>query len=150
MLTFGAMLDSLNNISYQIQLAIGKPQIGAIFNSCSLIFVIPAMLYIVPELQLFGAALIKTVMNILYYLVLSRITHRYILHQEHRRWLIQDTLIPILICFTVFLIVSQLQILYTGKLFAIFCIVSGITISYGILFMWYKYQVKIGKLQVNN
>ncbi|WP_414623412.1 lipopolysaccharide biosynthesis protein [Calothrix sp. CCY 0018] len=150
MLTFGAMLDSLYNISYQIQLAIGKPQIGAIFNTTSVFLIIPAMLYIVPELQLFGAALIKTVVNILYYLVLSRITHRYILHKEHRRWLIQDTLIPILMCFTVFFIISQLQILLTGKLFAIFCILSGITISYGVLFMWYKYQLKIGNTLASN
>ena len=149
-LTFGAMLDSISNISSQIQLAIGKPQIAAIFNSCSVIIVIPAMLYIVPEFELFGVALIKTVVNILYYLVLSRITHRYILHQEHRRWLIQDTLIPVLICFTVFFIVSQIQILYTGKLFAVFCILSGITISYGIFFMWYKYQLKIGSQMVSN
>jgi len=149
-LTFGAMLDSISNISSQIQLAIGKPQIGAIFNSCSVILVIPAMLYLVPQMQLFGAALTKTVVNILYYLVLSRITHRYILHQEHRRWLIQDTLIPILMCFTVFFVISQMQILFTGKLFAVFCILSGITISYGVLFMWYKYQVKIANALVNN
>ena len=149
-LTFGAMLDSISNISSQIQLAIGKPQIAAIFNSCSVILVIPAMLYLVPELQLFGAALIKTVVNILYYLVLSRITHWYILHKEHRRWLIQDTLIPVLICFTVFFIVSQMQIRCTGKLFTVFCILSGITISYGILFMWYKYQLKIGNTLVSN
>ena len=149
-LTFGAMLDSISNISSQIQLAIGKPQIAAIFNTISVFFVIPAMLYIVPELQLFGAALIKTVVNILYYLVLSRITHRYILHQEHRRWLIQDTLIPVLICFTVFFIVSQLQIVLTGKLFAMLCILSGITISYGLLFIWYKHQVKIANALVND
>ncbi|MGD1914095.1 MAG: lipopolysaccharide biosynthesis protein [Rivularia sp. (in: cyanobacteria)] len=150
MLTFGAMLDSLYNISYQIQLAIGKPQIGATFNTVSVFFVIPAMLYVVPELQLFGAALIKTVMNILYYLVLSRITHRYILHKEHRRWLIQDTLIPILICFTVFFIASQVQIFFTDKLFTVLCILSGIIISYGILLMWYKYQVKIRSQMVSN
>ncbi|MGB3756629.1 MAG: oligosaccharide flippase family protein [Rivularia sp. (in: cyanobacteria)] len=149
-LTFGAMLDSISNISSQIQLAIGKPQIAAIFNSCSVIIVIPAMLYIVPEFELFGVALIKTVVNILYYLVLSRITHRYILHQEHRRWLIQDTLIPVLICFTVFFIVSQMQIIFTGKLFAVFCILLGITISYGVLFMWYKYQLKIANALVSN
>ncbi|MBV6627758.1 MAG: oligosaccharide flippase family protein [Rivularia sp. (in: Bacteria)] len=150
MLTFGAMLDSLYNISYQIQLAIGKPQIAAIFNSCSVFLVIPAMLYLVPQMQLFGAALIKTVVNILYYLVLSRVTHRYILHQEYRRWLIQDTLIPILICFTVFFIISQLQIFLTGKLFAMLCILSGLAISYGVLFMWYKYQVKIINQMVSN
>ena len=150
LLTFGTMLDSLYNISYQIQLAIGKPQIGAIFNTTSVFLIIPAMLYIVPELQLFGAALIKTVVNILYYLVLSRITHRYILHQEHRRWLIQDTLIPILMCFTVFFIISQLQIILTGKLFAMLCILSGIIISYGVLFMWYKYQLKVGNTLASN
>lgn len=66
------------------------------------------MLYVVPELLLFGAALVKTVVNILDYLILSRVTHRF-LHQEHRRWLIQDTLIPVLICFAVFFIASQLQ-----------------------------------------
>lgn len=108
------------------------------------------MLYIVPEFQLFGAALIRTVLNILYYLVLSKITHRYILHQEHRRWLIQDTLIPILMCFTVFFIISQLQIVLTGKLFAMLCMLSGITISYGVLFMWYKYQLKIANALVSN
>ncbi|MEO0841437.1 MAG: hypothetical protein AAF063_21340, partial [Cyanobacteria bacterium J06643_5] len=95
------------------------------------------------ELQLFGAALIRTVLNVLYYLFLSRITHRYILHKEYQPWLIQDTLIPVLICFTFVFIASQLQVLFTGKLFTIFCIFLGITISYGILFMWYKYQVKI-------
>lgn len=149
MLTFGTMLDSISNISYQIQLTIGKPHIAATFNTVSVFLVIPAMIYVVPELQLFGAALIKTVVNILSYLVLSRITHRYILHQEHRRWLTQDTLIPILICFTVFLIASQVQILFTGKLFAVFCILSGITISYGVLFMWYKYRLKIANNSVS-
>lgn len=147
-LTFGTMLDSISNISSQIQLAIGKPQVGATFNTISVFFVTPAMLYVVPQLQLFGAALIRTVLNILYYLVLSRITHWYILHKEHRRWLIQDTLIPILICFTVFFIASQVQMIFTGKLFAIFCILSGITISYGVLFMWYKYQFKIDKMKM--
>lgn len=149
-LTFGTMLDSISYISSQIQLAIGKPQVGATFNTISVFLVTPAMLYVVPQLQLLGAALIRTVLNILYYLVLSRITHWYILHKEHRRWLIQDTLIPILICFTVFFIASQVQIIFTGKLFAVFCILSGVTISYGVLFMWYKYQLKIDKMKMIN
>ncbi|NJM20676.1 MAG: hypothetical protein HC907_19165, partial [Richelia sp. SM1_7_0] len=149
-LTFGAMLDSISNISSQIQLAIGKPQIAAIFNSFSVILVIPAMLYIVPELQLLGAALIKTGLNILYYLVLSRITHWYVLHQEYRRWLIQDTLIPIVMCFTIFFIASQVQILLVGKWFAMLCILIGMTVSYGILFWWYKYQLKLHSILLSN
>lgn len=149
-LTFGTMLDNISNISSQIQLAIGKPQIVAIFNSCSVIIVIPAMLYAVPHLQLFGAALIRMMLNILYYLVLSRITHRYILHHEHLRWLIQDTLIPILICFTVFYIASQLHMFFIGKLFSILYILSVTAISYGLLFIWYRYQLKSKNLLVSS
>ncbi len=149
-LTFGTILDSIFNISFQIQLAIGKPQIAAIFNSCSVVLVIPAMLYIVPQLQLLGAALIKTGLNILYYLVLSRITHWYILHKEYRRWLIQDTLIPILICFTILFIASQLQAILVGKIFAISCILIGMMVSYGVLFWWYKYQLKVHSILASN
>ncbi|MEA5593453.1 lipopolysaccharide biosynthesis protein [Rivularia sp. UHCC 0363] len=149
-LTFGAMLDNISTISSQLQLAIGKPQIAAIFNSFSLVLIIPAMLYIVPELQLLGAALIKTFLNILYYLVLSRITHWYILHKEYRRWLIQDTLIPMLMCFTVFFLALQLQTIFSGKLLAVFCILTAITLSYGVLFRWYKYQLKVHLILASN
>lgn len=141
-LTLGAILNLMTNLSYQIQLALGKPYISAFFNTCSVAIVVPAMLLIVPKFHLFGAALVRTLLNVLYYLILSRMTHLYILQKEHLRWMLQDTLVPMLLCFTVFLLASRLQILFPGKIIAILLILLALISSYSLLVWWYKYQLR--------
>lgn len=145
LLTFGAMLNCMSHISYEILIAIGKPQITAIFNTFSIFFVIPAMLLVVPHYQLFGTAIIRTILNVLYYSVFSIVTIGYILPKERLRWLVQDTLVPIVLCFTMCFAIAQLQMIFIGKHGAIFCIVIGLFASYGLLGWWYRYQRKIAR-----
>lgn len=137
LLTFGAMLDSMSNIIYQMQLAIGKPHIAAIFNSFSLIIIIPTMLVIVPHFNLLGAAAIRTLLNMSYYLILSKITLDYVLPKEYWHWLIQDTLVPISLCFIVFLFFSRFNII---KPFEFINIVISLIVSYSLLGYWYRHQ----------
>ncbi|NJL11265.1 MAG: oligosaccharide flippase family protein [Calothrix sp. SM1_7_51] len=139
-LTFGAMLDSMSNIVNQIQLAIGKPQIAAIYNTISLAILIPTMLLVVPRFNLTGAAVIRTILNISYYLVLSKITLAYIMPKEYLRWIVQDTLIPILLCFAIFFIFSQVKLSFVTKQFEIIYIIAPLITSYTLLGCWYKYQ----------
>lgn len=141
-LTLGTILNIMTNLSYQIQLALGKPYISAFFNTCSVAIVVPTMLLVVPEFKLLGAALVKTFLNLLYYLLLSRITHFYILQKEYFRWILQDTFVPMLLCFTVFSLASRLQVLFQGKIIAILLILLALTFSYSLLLWWYKYQLR--------
>lgn len=97
------------------------------------------MLLVVPHYQLFGAAIIRAILNVLYYSVLSIVTIGYILPKERLRWLVQDTLVPIVLCFTI----AQLQMTFPGKQGAIFCIFIALFASYGLLGWWYRYQQKI-------
>ncbi|NJL64710.1 MAG: hypothetical protein HC903_26455 [Methylacidiphilales bacterium] len=71
--------------------------------------------------------------------------------KERLRWLVQDTLVPIVLCFTMCFAISslmiakgiaQLQMIFTGKNGAIFCIVIGLLVNYGLLGYWYRYQQK--------
>jgi len=142
LLAFGMLMGSMIHVQYLLQLAIGKPQIYAFFGTCSLVITIPAMLWLVPHFELVGAALVSAILNTAYYLILSRITHWYILPHEYRRWLVQDTLIPILLCFAVGYIVMQIQYAFVGILAAIIFIVTGLGINYMLLGVWYKYQTR--------
>lgn len=145
LLTFGMLMGSLFHVQYLLQLAIGKPQIYALFGSFSLILVVPAMFWLISHFELVGAALVWAILNTAYYLILSRMTHRYILHHEYQRWLFQDTLIPIVLCFAVDCIVVQVQSAYPGIPTAIISIAIGLGISYGLLGLWYTYQMKYDK-----
>ncbi|MBD0389584.1 MAG: oligosaccharide flippase family protein [Nostoc sp. C3-bin3] len=142
-LTFGAMLNCMSHISYEILIAIGKPQTAAIFNTFSIFFIIPTMLLVVPHYQLFGTAIIRTILNILYYSVFSIVAIGYILPKERLQWLLQDTLVPIILCFTMCFAIAHLQMVFIGKQGAIFCMVIGLLINYGLLGCWYYYQQKI-------
>jgi O-antigen/teichoic acid export membrane protein len=141
-LTFGIMLNCISYVAYEMQIAIGKPQIAAIFNTFSLIFVVPAMILVVPTHHLFGAAIIKASLNIFYFLVNCLTLVEFILPKKLLHWLVIDILFPIIFCFAVCYIISHLYLIFPGKTMAILYIVIGLVINYVSLGCWYRYQRK--------
>lgn len=149
-LAFGTLMNSMMNIPYSLQLAIGKPQIAAMVNTCALIILLPALFVVVPLFGTVGAALIWASLNTFYYLITSRITHYYILSKSYKRWLIYDTFIPILLSFTTFsigrmIITAVREESYTLSLISL---LASILCSYTFVFLWYLYQQKLSKLAV--
>ncbi|AFY43914.1 polysaccharide biosynthesis protein [Nostoc sp. PCC 7107] len=140
LLSFGILMGSMIQVQYLLQLAIGKPQIYALFGTFSVLFATPMFFLLLPRFELIGAAIIWAILNTVYYLLFSRITHFYILPNEYLRWLFQDTLIPMIICFTVSFINFQLQSYFPEIQIISIGIVT--VINYGLLFLWYKYQIK--------
>lgn len=142
LLVFGTLMNSMIHIPYQLQLAIGKPQIAAIVNTCAVIVLVPAMFLVLPQWGMVGAALIWAILNTSYYIGTSRITHWYILPNEYGQWLLQDTLVPIMLSFAIVFVAWQVQLMYEGRFVTIIGLGAGLCLSYGLAFSWYIYKKK--------
>jgi O-antigen/teichoic acid export membrane protein len=112
LLVLGTLMNGMMSVPYQLQLAIGKPEIMLIVNIGFVLVMIPAMFSIVPHWGMTGAALIWAVLNTSYYLFISRITHWYVLRHEYLHWLFYDTFIPFMISITIMFGARLLTIIF--------------------------------------
>jgi O-antigen/teichoic acid export membrane protein len=137
-LTIGMLTNSMMHLPYQLQLAIGKPRIMLITNICLVSIVIPSMLIFIPTYAAVGASVIWAMLNTFYYLIVSRITHLYVLKKEYSRWLVDDTLVPMLICSIVYILAWYVSQIYAVKIVSIASLIVALITSYGGEFLWYR------------
>lgn len=140
LLAFGSLMSGQTYIPYQLQLAIGKPEIFAITNTIAVILLIPAMIVFIPQFGTTGAAFSWAALNTMYYLGISRITHWYVLPKDYLRWFLNDTFIPIVLSFSPILLFWQLQALYSNMTVSSLCLIAGLGCSYLLAGCWYRYQ----------
>ena len=140
LLVFGTLMNAMMNVPYQLQLAIGKPEIAMIINTCLIFILVPAILLVVPYWGMIGAATIWAALNTFYYCGTSRITHRYILRKEYLSWLLYDTFIPIFLSFTIIFVAWLISFMHGGQIVNIIGLGVGLGISYTLEILWYKYR----------
>jgi O-antigen/teichoic acid export membrane protein len=140
LLVFGTLMNGMMHLPYQLQLAIGKPEIMFVVNICFVLILVPAIFVVVPYWGMAGAASIWAVLNTFYYIGISRITHHYVLRKEYLSWLIYDTFIPIMLSFAIMFGVWLISFTHEGKIIPIMSLGLGLVMSYVVETLWYKYR----------
>ncbi|WP_295583902.1 oligosaccharide flippase family protein [uncultured Lamprocystis sp.] len=96
LLLLGNLLNALLWIPYQTQLAHGWTSLAVRINTVSVLFIVPAILWITPHYGPIGAAWVWTTFNACYVLIGIHFMHRRILIHEKWRWYSLDIVAPLL------------------------------------------------------
>jgi O-antigen/teichoic acid export membrane protein len=110
-MTFGNLLNCLNWVPYQTQLAFGWTKLAVIVNSFAILFIIPSIIYFVPIWGIEGAAWIWVILNLGYLTISVSFMFKKILLMEKLRWYFQDNIIPL--CYT-FISVGLFYLFFSG------------------------------------
>lgn len=94
LLTLGTFLNTLMHIPYMLQLAYGWSGFGAKVNMVAVMFLVPAILWVVPRYGAEGAAMIWVLLNFGYITISIYLMHRRLLPNEKWRWYGQDIVLP--------------------------------------------------------
>lgn len=95
LLTLGNLLNALTSIPHQIQLAHGWPNLAVRINVVLILFLIPALLFVVPSFGVLGAAVIWIAANAAYLCVGVALMFSRILKDEKFEWYVRDILLPL-------------------------------------------------------
>lgn len=98
-LSFGTFLNILMWMPYQMQLAYGWTSLAVKMNIIAIMFIIPAILLIVPIYGAIGSAWIWVAMNAGYTTMGVHFMYRKILIKEKWRWYFNDIIKPLTVCF---------------------------------------------------
>lgn len=96
LLVLGNLLNGLMGIPYQMQLAYGWTRLSVYVNMVAVLFIIPAILWAVPQYGGGGAAWAWVALNAGYVLIAAQFVHRRIMTAEKWRWYREDVLAPLL------------------------------------------------------
>lgn len=91
-----AFFNAAMQASYILQVAAGHPWIGAMTNSAAVLLLTPIYYLAIRHFGVTGAGLGWLAFNILYFLIIPNITHRFLLPQEKGRWFVQTCGRPML------------------------------------------------------
>jgi O-antigen/teichoic acid export membrane protein len=94
-LVLGTFLNGLMYMPYQLQIAHGWTSLAIKTNAVAVIFLIPAIFWVVPRYGAVGAAWIWVTLNAGYALISIQFMHRRILPKEKWRWYFTDVLWPV-------------------------------------------------------
>jgi len=113
LLAFGNFLNALNYLPYQTQLAYGWTRFMVKVNCFAVIFIVPAILLVVPIYGELGAAGVWIALNIGYVFVSIYFMHRKILIGEKLNWYLYDIALPLV---SISIIVITLKWIISGIL----------------------------------
>ena len=105
-LALGTFFNGLMWIPYQMQLAHGWTSLSIKINIVAVIFLVPAILWVVPAYGAMGAAWVWVILNAGYCLIGVHFMYRRILTLEKWKWYFNDILIPLSATITVALLCS--------------------------------------------
>lgn len=97
----GMGLNWLMTLPYLLQLASGWTRLPLLLNSLLAVLMLPLLMFLVPRYGPVGAAVSWTALNIAYVFLDVPLTHRHLLRGAARRWLWNDTAIPMLVACSV-------------------------------------------------
>lgn len=95
LLVLGNLFNALMNAPYFAQLAVGWTSLARNVNILSLLFLIPAIVFLVPQYGSIAAAGIWATLGFVSILVWPHFMFRRILSAEKKRWYISDLTIPL-------------------------------------------------------
>ena len=96
LLTLGNLLNGLMWIPYQMQLAHGWTRLGVYVNFVAVLFVVPAILWVVPHYGAVGAAWVWVALNAGYGLIAVQFAFKRILPSEKWCWYLEDVFAPLI------------------------------------------------------
>lgn len=96
LLVLGNLLNGLVGIPYQMQLAHGWTRLSVSVNMLAVFFIVPAILWAVPQYGAVGAAWVWVALNAGYVLIAAQFVHRRTMTAEKWRWYREDLLAPLL------------------------------------------------------
>jgi O-antigen/teichoic acid export membrane protein len=94
LLAIGTMLNGLMYIPSALTMAYGWARIGVYVNAVSVLILLPALYFLVPEYGAIAAAVIWVVLNTGYVILVIPFMHRRLLPAEMWRWYRQDVFVP--------------------------------------------------------
>ncbi len=95
LLVLGALLNSLMQIPYILQLAHGWPSFSAKVNMAAVVVLVPTIVWATPRYGTIGAAWTWVALNVGYVTIASHFMHRRLLPHEKWRWYGMDLGLPI-------------------------------------------------------
>jgi len=101
LLVLGNLLNGLNWMPYQAQLAHGWTRLAIVMNSVAVVLVVPAVLWITPHFGALGAASVWVSLNVGYLLLGIHLMFRRILVHEKWLWYREDLFFPVMASFLV-------------------------------------------------
>lgn len=101
LLTLGNLLNGLNWMPYQAQLAHGWTKLASNINIFAVVLVVPSVLLITPRFGAIGAASVWAILNVGYLLIGVHLMFHQILVNEKRLWYREDLAFPIAASFIV-------------------------------------------------
>jgi O-antigen/teichoic acid export membrane protein len=100
-LVIGTLLNGLMNVPYMLQLAYGWTGFAVRVNIVAVIFVIPAILWVVPRYGVMGAAWIWLLLNVSYVFVGLHFMFQKLIPKEKWRWFKESIAKPFIVAVTV-------------------------------------------------
>ncbi len=104
-LAFAALFNSMMQLPFMLQLAAGITWISLWNNFINLVVLAPVMFLLISRYGMAGAGISWALFNVLYYLIIPHIMHRYILPNEKTIWFLKDTLLLMVLGFLPFWVV---------------------------------------------
>lgn len=101
LLTMGAMFMSIQLCPYYLALSNGHTHTNVIMGIMTIILIVPSLQFLIPKFGLLGAAIPWFVINFTVTTLLAYIVMKKFMTGEFKRWLLWDSLLPILISFGV-------------------------------------------------
>lgn len=110
-LALGSSLHAMMFFPYGVQLAMGNVRLPLFTNLGLMVLSVPALVVAVLHLGALGGAIMWFALQLVYLLVGSWLTHRYLLKTSYLHWLVWNTLLPFLSA-VAFTYLSRQAILY--------------------------------------
>jgi O-antigen/teichoic acid export membrane protein len=94
-LAIGSSLNGVMNFPYALQLAHGKTRLPLSINATLIVVVVPLIVFLAASYGALGGAIAWLVLNIVYVMIGTPVTHRHLLIGLGRQWLFEDVGIPL-------------------------------------------------------
>lgn len=151
MLLIGSLFLSLQYTSYYMALAHAYTKASIILGSLSVLFIISTVGFFINKYGLFGATFPWVILNLSFFLILSKVIIKKFLDISYIKWLFQNNILPIITsCFIGVIFNFFFSLFSQGKFVIIYSLLTFtiIIISNGLLYN-YIFKVNIFNLLKN-
>jgi len=134
LLALGSALNGLMNIPYALQLANGSTRLACQCNAVAVLVLVPLVTIGALTYGVAGAAAGWPLLNLAYVVFATPLIHRRFMPGAHRRWLLQDTAIPLALAAASAAGLFALSA-STSRTTAAMTIATALMLSYGITWL---------------
>jgi O-antigen/teichoic acid export membrane protein len=153
-LLIGGVFLSFQYMPYHLAIANGHTKTNLRFSIVAIIFIIPLLFFLVKQYGLIGATITWLLFNFVAYIYLGYNLINKFLKYEFKKWLFNDTLIPLIISFLLGIIFYYVSAeLPKGYYILVYSLIIGLISMFINLFLFNKmnleYKINIRQIIVN-